>query len=659
MYTAICDGCSNPTKVPFIPDSTRPAYCPDCLAMIHRGELPNIVKDQVPSKIKSNQYSISVQAEIKEEGAILSALIANADAFRAFGGSPLMLTEHIENGCDAIKVKANWREGDTRTHIGKIEIIIDQKNYRIIVIDNGTGIEDPLWILGHPLHSRKSGLKYQVGKYGRGLQGFRGFCKTLEYITFRDKPNPSEEIKYQEAMSVGQLSPGFDTRCVKLSLVDTSIHGTCTPVNISEFRKFTNNKTGTVAIFSDWHDNDFEELVRRKKELFNRIQHHFRDVLENELIEITITQNNKTETIPVREFVNDNGEFDLYDIEDMDVVNPTMGEHVGKIEFFLYKVTGEYKDDYKKPFLLAKDNRPLQNSFLSEMPEFSEDPIWKSPYVTGYIKCNFVEPNQLRIALVPGEKKRLFVEHVRAAAIDLRKLVTEYQNGFLKEERTAENQNIILEIQSFLKKNKIKLNLPDLSKLGSLTDGMGDGINSGDRISSKPGKENQGLITPQGSVETVILYEKDKHGEKKKKSKKRIKVKIKTRREPTKDGSNEKTVYIDPNLLSKDGRRRKTVQVGINLETIQEELNEDMSNYDEFSKTVYVNELHPLFKEMERIKKNSSEKNSVYSKKEKNYIRRCYLWELIKNLYKEEIEGEKENKFWYLYHKFFLYKESD
>ena len=56
-----------------------------------------------------------------------------------------MLTEHIENDIDAIEdlLKIN----NIKNYQGEINIIIDTSNSRIIVIDNSTGIIDPIWIM--------------------------------------------------------------------------------------------------------------------------------------------------------------------------------------------------------------------------------------------------------------------------------------------------------------------------------------------------------------------------------------------------------------------------------------------------------------------------------------------------------------------------------
>lgn len=611
-------------------------------------------------KIKNEKRGFDVRAEITTDGAIMNALMANASAFRATGGSPMMFTEHVENGIDAIKILHKWKSTDSPKKLGDIRIIFDDSESQIVITDNGTGIEDPIWILNNPLRSRKTSVSIeQTGKYGRGLQGFRGFCENLDYFTLRDLPHESE-IKHPK-------NQGFTTnqiKCSTLQLRSDSVYGHIVPDQLEKFKKYTNSQTGTVAIFTNWIEDEYDNLKRKKKDLYERIQHHFRHDLEIGLIKITIEDGRKIKTVAPREFANENGPFDPYELPKHIVYDDITKKEIGTIEYFLYKSSGEYKPNYKQPFLLAKDNRPLQDSFISTMPQMSQYPVWKSSYVTGFIKCNFVEPDNLRVALsVEGDNKRkntLFFNALRADSITLKKLVSEWQSTFIKTEQIVENRNIILEIQSFLKNQKVKLDLPDLTQLGFLEEGKDGSLEKGDRISEKSGKDNQGKITKIGTEEVVIFYEKGTKGPgpggKRKNRKKRLRVTL-----PTKDGRNTTTMLMDPSLLSKDGRRRKQKPKGIDLQPADEELNTDMSWYDPNTLTIYVNEGHKIFLKMIELKRKSqTEKTSFYSKKQKNFIRRCYLWELITNFYKKDEEGlSMYDEFWELFHKFFLHKDSD
>jgi len=622
----------------------------------------SISKKTLADTIKNQKRGFQVRAEITTDAAIMNALMANANAFRAIGGSPMMFTEHVENGIDAIKILHAWKSTDTPKKLGDIRIIFDDKKSQVLVIDNGTGFEDPIWILNNPLRSRKTSVSLeQTGKYGRGLQGFRGFCESLQYFTLRSSPHETEVKRPEnEGLTINEL------KCTQLKLVRDSIYGDVIPNQLDSFTKYTNSQTGTVAIFSDWIEDEYQNLKRKKKELYERIQHHFRHDLEIGLVKLSIQDGKKIHEIIPRQFSNENGDFDLYDLPDQDVFDE-QGKKIGTIEYFLYKTSGEYKHNYKPPFLLAKDNRPLQDSFIATMPQMSQYAgVWKSPYLTGYIKCNFVEPDNLRVALSieddNEQKNKAFFERLRADSITLKKLISEFQSTFIRKEQTEENKNIILEIQSFLNTQKIELDLPDLTKLGILKPGEEGTSNQGSSISDLPGKRNQGRIVPNGPDEIVVFYEKAEKGPKKKPTGE-IKPRKKTRLRvtvPTKDGRNTTTMLMDPKLLSKDGRRRKQNPKGVNLITTDEGINPEMSWYDENDMAVNVNLEHENYEKLEALKKKSiTERTNVYSIKEKNYIRRCYLWELMDTFYKETDDGiDKYEKFWDLFHKFFLHKDT-
>jgi CxxC-x17-CxxC domain-containing protein len=669
MFTIVCSYCGNVDKIPKSPAGLKEVLCSECFQLKRAGQLGVVSEPIVKSEPKP--FSIKVKAEIRDDAAVLNALMANADAFRAFGGSPLMLTEHVENGIDAIKDREKWKGDYGQKKIGKVQIVIDEENSEVRVIDDGTGIVDPIWILNHPLRSKKLGLEFQVGKYGRGLQGFRGFCKKLEYFTLRNQPHETEKSRYEEAIAQGRLDNKTDQRCVKLTLINSTTEGDCSPVPILEFSKYSNSKTGTFAIFSNWLEGQFEEIIRKRKEILERIQHHFRHDLENELIEISIQYNKDVSIIEARDF----SDLDLYEMEKKTVYDPVTNKKIGTIEFFLYKCSGEYKHRFKYPFLLAMDNRPLQDSFLCRMPEFKDEKVWSSTFVTGYIKCDFIKPDNLRIALSTEEdsvkNNKIFVDEIRSSAITLKRLIHEYQVGLNQVAQQVEDRNIMIEVQDFLKKQKIKLDLPSLTDMGILKQGQSGTKKTEGRISAKAGSTNEGLVTLNGIEEVQIMYEKekrapgnpnndekenndDKENDNKGGTKTRLRVKI-----PDKDGRSVKTVLVDPKMLSKGGRKVRKSLLGIPWKPIYEPINTDISYYDPNTMTVYVNFKHPLYRKLQELKKGSSESGDPYSTKQKNYILSRYLWELIENFYKsdEDKYEDKYEKYWELNHQLFIHKE--
>ena len=602
-------------------------------------------------------FKKSFEVKFDSKGQKLSALDTVGEAFRHHGGSTLMLTEHIENGIDAIEdlVKIN----DLKNYQGKIDITIDTSNSRIIVIDNGTGIMDPIWIMENPLKSRKTGISHQHGEFGRGLQGFRGFCQNLEYITSRESVSKNElsdnDIQQWFTKAAKQ---GIDGKYVSLKLSKDSVETEYEPIKDSEFKRYTHNKTGTVTIFSNWLEGDFEELVKNKDRLFERIQHHFRIVLEKNTVKMSLIYKGKPSEISPRDFSIDGDEMDLFELPERKCIELHTKKDFGNIQFKLYKAAPRYHHQYKSPFLLVGD-RPLGNSVLFDMEDFSDQSILKSPYVTGYIIANFLKPDSLRLSPKSGPEYRAFVIHVKASLDELKPLLDEYEQGFRVVNKNEENQKLILQVQSFLKNQKVPLNLMDIGRVGQLLPGSDKGDETPERLSSIPNGENKGLISSDGSVETEILYKKDKHGKITKKT--RLKVEInknsKNTKDPKKDGKSTKAVYINPNLTSRDGRIRKRNFVGPGLDNYRGELDPNLSKWDGSKYFVLINELHHIYQKYEEQRKSSSQhKTEVYSLKQKSLIQESYLRHVIKNCTKDLSQDAKDRTFWELKYLFFLNK---
>lgn len=632
---------------------------------------PDRIKSDVSSVIKES-FKTSHKVKLDKDEQVLSALDSVGDAFRSNGGANLMLTEHVENGIDAIEDLIKTK--GLKTYDGKIfvKIIIDDE--LLIITDNGTGIIDPIWIMENPLKSRKTGESHQKGEFGRGLQGFRGFCQNLTYITLREEPNDSEII-HPEHKSLFQAAgkKGIDGRCVKLSLSKQTIITEYELVKINEFRKYSESSTGTVAIFSNWLPGEFSELIKDRQKIFERVQHHFKVPLEKGITRIFLDDGKEMREIEPRiyEMKNDEGameELDLYDIPDRKIMNPYTNEEIGTLQVRFYQAGPNYHHTYRHPFLLVGD-RPLGNSVLHEMNHFSEKRILKSPYVTGYVVANFLKPDSLRLSPKPGEELKQFQAHMDFILDEILAPQLElYESGFKDFNKTGENNKLILQIQSFIKNHMdIKLNLMELKKIGNLMESDSMGEEKNQRISDKEGIDNQGFVTPDGKVEAVILF-------KKRKNKKivnptpgpdrpdngddpkpvlRYRVKV-----PTKDGKSTTAVLINPNLTSKDGRIRKQEFVGPGLDNYRGKYDPNLSKWDDSKYLVLINELYPVYLEYEEQRANSSKYSTdVYSPKQKNLIQECYLWHLIQNCAKDLDREGKDRKFWEAKYKFFLHKD--
>lgn len=584
-----------------------------------------------------SEQEIEVKVKIVEDDQIKAALEANAAAFQARGGSHLMLTEAVENGNDAIE---DNRHNFEFTGKGIIQIKVDTKERTVIVIDNGTGILRPIYILEHPFKSLKRNVDYVKGQFGRGLQGFRGFCQELTYYSKR------KQIAQEEPQQANR-----DNKIIRLRFFNESIVGKYSQIDEAEFRRYSKFETGTVAIYSNWLEGEFEGISERIQELYDRIQHHFGELVRKDTVKITIQVDNQKpmEVIP-REFEP----ADLFTIAPVDVKD-RMGNSLGKIEFFFYKAP-RLKHRYKKCYLLVQD-RPLQNSFLTEFPEFEDQDVWKSNYVTGYVKCDFIKPNQLRVGLEAGEAKALFVSHVRATAIELKKLIREFTKSLENAELQENIKNIVMEVQSFLK-NQGGFNFRKLIQRGIL-----DKNDTSDKAGVQSGVEELNPISKEGREQDEILVGKPdfdslkgyghtgKHPWKHKHRGSTVDL--------AKDGPYEATVQIDPELRRHlSGRKRKHRPVGPGMTGHYIELDDHLSRWDEDSKSVILNTAHERFDSLYKSSKQGQAEDNSYKRKLDMLIAQQYLWHIVKRfaqiaMDKDAITDDVDALFWDLNYKYF------
>ena len=662
------------------------------------------------SKLK-NEFSGNFDVQFDDPLQIKAALDSVGDAFRAHGGAGLMLTEHIENGIDAVEDLVKIRK--LKNYPGKIDVIVDIDSEKLIIKDNGSGMIDPVHIMKHPLKSRKSGESHQTGQYGRGLQGFRGFAKTLTYITLRTEVNQSE---WKHPISKVNLEKakthGIDGCCLRLSLskedvwetiiegkvrqtfeklnqnskiIQTAIQTNYEPIKIDEFKKYSNANMGTIVIFTNWLDGEFKEFVKDPNKIFERIQHHFRVPLEKEIVKINLKINDKTRDIPVRKFEakNEQGimeELDFYDIPDRDIINPYTQEVIGTLQVRLYQASPNYSHTYKSPFLLVGD-RPLGNSIIHKMQHFEQTRVLKSPYVTGFVVANFLKPDSLRLSPKPGEELTRFYAHMDLILErELLPQVKDYEDAFRASDKSEENDKLSLQVQSFLKNqmSDIKFDLIDTGELGDMFSSSDAGDENIERISNIDGTENEGKVTKEG-IKTVILYKKKKHKKKvdttttdeestddestDEESTEDEEVQKVIRKEvtlPSEDGKSTKTVLINPNLESKDGRIRKKSFVGPGLDTYRGKFDRNMSKWDESNYKVLINEQHKIYLEYEDDRKSSKKYESkVYSLKQEHLIQESYLWHVIQKCAKDLDPDDKDRTFWEAKYKFFLHKKEE
>jgi len=670
--------------------------CPECKKLTSK-EAARFTS----SKIK-NLVPGTFDVELTDPDQVKAALDSVGDAFRAHGGAGLMLTEHVENGIDAIEDLIKIKK--LKNHLGEIDVIIDVDHEKLIVKDNGSGLIDPVHIMKYPLKSRKSGESHQTGQYGRGLQGFRGFANTLTYITLRSEVNQSE---WDHPTSRERLEKakkhGINGTCLRLSLskeniwetkfqgktrrtfnelnptskiIQTAVQTVYEPIKTDEFKKYLNTNTGTIVIFSNWLDDEFKEFIKDPKKIFDRVQHHFRVPLEKEIVKINLKIRNKLQDVTVRKFEAKNNqgemeELDFYDIPDRIVHNPHTNDVIGTLQVRLYKASPSYNPAYKAPFLLVGD-RPLGNSILHEMERFQQFRILKNPYVTGYVVANFLKPDSLRLSPKPGEELTQFYAHMGTILEDeLTPQVELYEEGFRANDKVDENAKLRLQVQSFLKNqmSEIKFDLIDTEELGDMISGSNMGDEDIERISDIDGKENTGKVSEEG-IKTVILYRKKKYKKREPvdpiitdgdNTNDEVEEVIRNKVTfPSKDGKSKKTVLINPNLGSKDGRIRKKSFVGPGLDNYRGKYDRNISKWDESNYKVLINEQHDTYLEYEEDRKSSRKYESqVYSLKQEHLIQESYLWHIIQRCAKDLDRDEKDRTFWEAKYRFFLHRKDE
>ncbi len=330
-----------------------------------------------------------------------------------------MLTEAVENGVDAI-IKFN--ESRKKKNKGEIKVLIDQEKERILVMDNGTGFLQIKHVCEKPFDSLKELDNTQTGKFARGLQGFRAFCEELNYITKR----LPEDILTNEKEVIPSNS-NFSKQTARLEFTSTSSKVKVKYVNDLEFKKYTPSEHGTIAIYEKWKPGLFEKFNINM--LRKRLQHHFGELIRQGAISILVElyQGKIAEIGPEQLKWREVESRDYSEFTPLNLL-PISYNQNGRITFNLHLCDRGKTDRWSQPYLLFQ-GRPVGDGFISEIDEFTEHPIWKHRFLTGYITCDFCDINELRQGLkINDERDFLFKELLKIEKI-LENKVKEHSKG--------------------------------------------------------------------------------------------------------------------------------------------------------------------------------------------------------------------------------------
>jgi len=552
-----------------------------------------------------------------------------------------MLMEPIENSVDSI-IEA------IRQHVinkGLIRIFLDKTNEQVIIIDNGLGFVNPRHICEKPFDSLKKYDPELTGKFARGLQGFRSYCSELTFVTKRQK------------IPLGESFGGKSGTTVEMNFSGAKIEVTASVVADDAFLKWSWNDFdhGAVAFYSMWKKGEFSKI--RKDKLIRRIERHFGELIRKGEIEIMLWEGTDLKPgfrVDLRNFYEckprDYSKFIEIDLPSILCIEN--GVKRGDVVFELFLTTGPRSDRDNRPYLMFKD-RPVGDGPISEIEEFAETDVWNSYYLTGFIRADFCQINELRLALKPGPERDFLYQQIEAVEPKLREEIRKHHNGLIDIKRSQEINALVNKLQAFLKTKNI-FDFKFARELGQITAGEKQDLkvpltppgkdeasvalsNTGEPIidtasttvtsqtNVAPGKDenihaHQDLVGGKGgkSAESTGggpdgLGEIQQSGEKGYSNSQQGLNKTKTMEgsATTGNGSN----------VSRSVRKRKPR--GFNIDTQEDEYADQLSFFDPVTSTIVVNSGHERYRKRE-------DPNVPVSKDLLDYMSELYIFEICK-----------------------------
>ena len=377
---------------------------------------------------------VLVTPEITSDPQLLAALSSTGAGFESAGGAPLMLTEAVENGVDSI-IQARQVGLATK---GTIRVIIDRAAETVEVHDDGMGFQDPVHIARKPFDSLKAQVPDVTGRFARGIQGFRAFCGKLTFLTRRSRVPAGES-----------LVPGeFSGRAVRLGFESTRPQVELQVIDDGDFTTRCGFDTGAVAVYSSWKPGQFARL--KSADLIQRLQHHFGELVREGNFSIEVTEGASCVLVEPTDFT----EFDRININPVPVFDASGATRLGEVVPELFLMEKRKRDRFRLPYLLYK-NRPVGDRPISQLEEFQGSTCWDSSYITGFIRCDFCEINELRLALKAGYTRDALYREMEKLQEELDGVLREHGKAIFEARRQAKISDLVLELQDFLRKKRV------------------------------------------------------------------------------------------------------------------------------------------------------------------------------------------------------------
>jgi len=583
-----------------------------------------------------------IKPKITEDYQVLAALASTGAGFEALGGSSLMLTEPVENSVDSI-IEANKKGLKVK---GKIRILIDNTYEQVIIIDNGLGFTNPRHICERPFDSLKKYDPDLTGKFARGLQGFRSYCNSLVFVTRRlDIPS-------------GEVFGGKSGRTVNLEFAADRIEIGASVVDDDQFLQWTQGEFnhGAIAFYKNWKAGEFKKI--RKDKLIKRIERHFGELIRKGEIEILAWEgeNLSPAQMPPKKDFYECQPRDFTGLTKIDIPNVDFienGAKKGELIFELYLTNRAKRDRESLPFLMYKD-RPVGDASIAEIGEFAETDVWNSSYLTGFIRADFCEINELRLALKPSPARDFLYQQMENVEPFLRDEIKKHHRGLIDLRRSQEINILVNKLQSFLKQKhifdfKIAKELGDLTlseKTDQVTVSASTGADSSQAAVTPSGEPAVGLepvsVLPQenvvpGEQEGILQHQDQSGGAGGGKAEEvtggpdgqgQIADQGKPGYKEDEDGMNksmptpETTSPGEPSVAtSRKVRKRKPR--GFNISLQDDEFSDELSSFDPVNSTIIVNSGHQRYRKRDRPE-------DPANKELLGYISELYIWEICK-----------------------------
>jgi hypothetical protein len=378
--------------------------------------------------------SVVVRPEIKTDEQILAALKSTGAGFEAAGGSAQMLTEAVENGVDSV-IQA--RNAGIRTE-GRIRVVIDRDRSAIEVHDDGWGFRDPVHIARKPFESLKRNETDLTGKFARGIQGFRSFCERLTFYTRRPSVPVAETLPLNGASGLS----------VRIGFEDAKVEVELTVVPDHEFANRAAFATGAIAVYSNWKKGEFVRL--RKDQLLTRLTYHFGELIRRGGFRIEVVDGEAVAEVLPRDY----SQYKRIEIPPVDVRDEQGAAVIGQVVPELYLIERHRRDPWLSPYLLYKD-RPVGDRAIYEIEEVEDAGPWASSFITGFIRCDFCEINELRQALTPGHARNALYAEIDRMQQLLSSVIGTHQRALFEVRMQNQINDLVVELQDFLRSKKI------------------------------------------------------------------------------------------------------------------------------------------------------------------------------------------------------------